>query len=85
MVRRDAAGKEVRGDEHALDRGGACLRRDGEEDCPDGKQLAELQGIAAPSEVELDLRDWELGSFQTTLWEGVGLTEMAAVSSFTIR
>ena len=56
MVGGNTAWEEVSGDEHSLDRRGICFSRIGDEDCPNRKELSELEGILASREVEFDLQ-----------------------------
>ena len=56
VVRCDAAGEEVGVHEDSCDGGGVCFRRVGDEDCPDGEQLAEFERTLAVGEIELDLQ-----------------------------
>ena len=56
VVRRDATWKEIGIDDDSLDGNRIRLCRVRDEDSPDGKQLAELEGILVLREVKLDLQ-----------------------------
>jgi translation initiation factor RLI1 len=47
VVRRDTTWEEVGVNENSCNGCGICFRRVGDKDCPDGKELAKLEGILA--------------------------------------
>jgi hypothetical protein len=85
VVGGDATWEEVGVDQNSCDGCGMCFCRVGDENCPDRKKLAKLERVLAAGEVELDLRRTKVSVEHRVGWKEALLTEIAAVSSFTIK